>query len=246
MGAWDTGMRLPAVLGWTALVLAAPAATGAGGVPARAQGGPVCAGSSWRDVPPVVGPACKYLFYLHARLVELGGRQAVSKRHGPYEYDGIVRAFAERRFVVISEVRPAETSLDYGEKTAGQVRSLLAAGVPAENVTVVGFSKGGFLALAASAALAQPKVNFVIMAGCGIGPWRTDILRSIAPRLQGRILSLYDEADDEAGSCREAFGLAAGIASEEVRLRTGLGHGLFYAPRREWLDPASRWASGRP
>ncbi|MBI2370788.1 MAG: hypothetical protein HYV08_11235 [Deltaproteobacteria bacterium] len=202
-------------------------------------------GASYEDLPPSIDASRHYLFYLHGRIVELRGRHAVSRVHGPYDYDGIVKALADRGFIVISEVRPASTRLGYGEKVAGQIRRLLAAGVKPEHVTVAGFSKGGFLSLVASATLGQPNVNFVIMAGCGIGPSR-QIREEFAPRLRGRILSLYDAADREAGSCREAFDRAPGLQSREVRLDTGVGHGLFYAPRKEWLDLVSAWASGQP
>ena len=226
--------------------LAALLAIVAAGTPAAGEGSPAASRASAEAASPSVDPSRRYLFYLHGRILELRGRYAVSKRHGPYDYDGILRAFADRNFVVLSEIRPAETTLGYGERIAGQVHALLAAGVPPGHVTVVGFSKGGMLTMVASAAAGQPKVNFAVLAGCGIGPWRGEILRTVAPRLQGRILSLYDEADQEAGSCQEGFALATGLDAKEVRLRTGLGHGLFYAPRKEWLDLVSDWASGRP
>lgn len=215
------------------------------GRPVDAQNSSAQSGSSYESIPPSIDPSGKYLFYLHGSIIELQGRNAVSRRHGRYEYDGIVKALVARGFVVISEVRPVTTTLRYGEKIAGQVRTLIAAGVPAENITVAGFSKGGFLTIVTSAALGQPKVNFVIMAGCGIGPWRRDILQEFAPGMKGRILSLYDDADQEAGSCQEAFNRASGLEYKEIKLKTGLGHGLFYAPRQEWLELVSNWASPR-
>lgn len=228
------------------LLLAALAAAMGAAPPAEGQGGDAPAGAISADVPPSPDPSRRYLLYLHGRILELRGRHAVSRQHGRYDYDGILAALADKGWVVISEVRPADTRLSYGEKVAGQARSLAAAGVPPESITVAGFSKGGSLALVASAALGHPRVRFAIMAGCGIGPWRQEILPGVAPRLRGRFLSLYDEADGEAGSCREAFAAAPGLESREIRLTTGRGHGLFYAPRREWLDPVFDWAVRRP
>jgi dienelactone hydrolase len=199
-------------------------------------------GSAYQDLPPSIDPSRKYLFYMHGRIVELRGRNAASKEHGRYQYDDIVKALADRGFVVISEVRPANTTVEYGRKVAGRVRALMAAGVAPSNIAVTGFSKGGFLTIVTAAVLGEPKVNFVIMAGCGIGPYE-QILREFAPQMKGRVLSLYDRADREAASCREAFRRAPGLEHKEVELVTGVGHGLFYAPRREWLDPVSDWAT---
>jgi hypothetical protein len=205
-------------------------------------------GSSYEDVPPSIDASRKYLFYLHARIVEMQGRRAESRVHGRYRYDDIVKALADRGLVVISEVRPANTTLAYGRKVAGQVRALRAAGVPPENITVTGFSKGGALSIVASAESDEPRVNFVVMAGCGIGrfePVYKELLREFAPRMQGRVLSIYDEADREAASCQEAFARASGLEYKEIKLNTGLGHGLFYRPDKVWLDPVSDWAAPR-
>lgn len=204
-------------------------------------------GSAYEELPPSTDASRKYLFYMHARIVEMQGRRAESRVHGRYRYDDIVKALADRGLVVISEVRPGDTKLrEYGEKVAGQVQRLIAAGVPPENITVTGFSKGGALTIVASAESGQPKVNFVVMAGCGIGrfqPVYKELLREFAPRMQGRVLSIYDEADREAASCQEAFARASRLESKEITLKTGLGHGLFYRPDRAWLDPVSDWAA---
>lgn len=201
-------------------------------------------GSSYEELPPSIDASRKYLFYMHGRIVEMQGRRAESRVHGRYHYDDIVKALADRGLVVISEVRPANTTLEYGQKVAGQVRALMAAGVAPENVTVIGFSKGGMLTIVASAVLEQPKVNFVIMAGCGVGPYQ-HLLDEFAPRMRGRVLSIYDAADREAGSCQEVFARASRLESKEITLKTGLGHGLFYRPDRAWLDPVSDWAAAR-
>lgn len=206
------------------------------------------AGRVYVDLPPSIEASARYLLYLHGRIVELQGRHAVSPQHGRYEFDGILDALAERGFVVIAEVRPRNTGLDYAKKVAGQVRRLTAAGVAAEHITVVGFSKGGALVLATSAELAEPAVSFVVLAGCG-APGGSPLARQeqddYLPRMKGRMLSVYDESDREAGSCRETFARASGgLETKEVALRGGLGHGLFFAPRKEWLDLVSDWAKG--
>ena len=187
------------------------------------------------DVPASVDPKALYLIYLHGRILEVQGRQAVSPDFGRYEYDAILAALADKDLVIISELRGSDTGPEYAKKVAAQVRKLEAAGVPANHITVAGFSKGGFLARATAVELADPAVNFVIMAGCGRSPEEAG-----AAKLKGRILSLYDESDEMAGPCARLF--APGMKTKEVRLTTGLRHGLFFRPRADWIDLVADWA----
>ena len=196
------------------------------------------AGSIHTDVPASIDPAARYLIYLHGRILEVQGRHANSPDFGPYEYDAILRALAGKGLVVISELRGADTDASYAKKVAAQVRRLEGAGVPPVHVTVAGFSKGGFLARATAAELADPAVNFVFMAACDRRP-------DPGPPavLKGRILSLYDESDEMAGSCQRLF--APGLPTREVKLTTGLRHGLFFRPRPDWIDLVTEWALKR-
>jgi hypothetical protein len=193
------------------------------------------AGSVHTDVPASIDPAARYLIYLHGRILEVQGRQAKSPDFGPYEYDAILRALAAKGLVVISELRGPDTDVSYAKKVAAQVRKLEAAGVPPKHITVAGFSKGGFLARATAAELAHPALNVVLMAACGR---RVEADR--AGTLKGRILSLYDETDEMAGSCASLF--APGMETKEVKLTTGLRHGLFFRPRPDWIEPVAAWA----
>jgi hypothetical protein len=191
------------------------------------------------DQPPTApDPAARYLFYLHGRILEVQGREAISPEFGAYEYDAILKAFADRGFVVISELRGPETGIGYGKRVALQVRGLIKAGVAADHITVAGFSKGGALAQSAAAELAEPSVNYVVMAGC-FHP-----VPAFTARMKGRMLSIYDAKDTLAGSCAEAFARASGVKSKEIVLTLGRGHGTFFAPLKDWLDPACDWATG--
>jgi dienelactone hydrolase len=194
-------------------------------------------------VPKEPEPAARYLIYLHGRIVEDQGRQAVSPEFGRYEYDGIVNAFAARGFKVIAEVRSPEAGEAFADKVAAQVRALVGAGVPADHVTVVGFSRGGGLTVAAAAKAAQADVRYALLAGCSADSSWVD---RWASTVRGRMLSLYDRSDRFKPSCAPLFAKAKGLAeTREIELATGLDHGLFYAPRPEWLDPLTAWAQGK-
>lgn len=216
--------------------------------PAAASG----AGEIHREVPVEMDPARHYLFYLHGAWIERHGLGQPHPRHGPYRFADIAAAFAARGFVVIAEARLRETEPPrYAEGIADQVRHLLSRGVAPENITIAGHSKGGMITLATATLLRAPTINFVVMAGCGRegSSFRRGYERFIARRaaaLQGHILSLYDRADREAGSCRQALERAIRVDGREITFSTGLGHGLFYAPRDLWLDAVVSWVGVRP
>ena len=189
------------------------------------------------SVPEKLVPEATWVFYLHGAIVESEDRRAEHPRFGVYEYDAVADALAAEGFEIVSEARPAGTTVSgYAEKVAGQVRELLARGVPGSRIALVGHSKGGVIALEASSRLARDDITYVILAACG--PW----MKEAGLHLRGRLLSLYDRADDMAGSCREAVG--EGFPGEETRLELGGGHGVFFRPLPEWVEPAAKWIRG--
>jgi hypothetical protein len=191
-------------------------------------------------IPAEIDPDARYLIYLHGAIIERAGIRPTHPEFGVYEYREILGVFAERGFVVISEARPAGTSgAVYAEKVADQVGALLKGSVSPEHITVVGFSKGGGIAITASSILSEEKLNFVFMGACG--PW-LDSRPEIVPH--GRLLALREASDNLVGSCEGLFARAAGDGErEEITLELGGSHGAFYRPRPEWVDPVVEWAS---
>jgi hypothetical protein len=190
--------------------------------------------------PASPDPAARYLFYLHGRIIEVQGPEAVSPAFGRYEYHRILETFAARGFVVVAEVRPDGAGAAFVEATARQVRGLLEAGVPAGQITVTGFSKGGALTLGVSALVAADEVGYAILAGCFGG---AEGAARQGPSLRGRFLSLLDRSDRFSPSCKELFAHASHVREKEEHiLETDLDHGLFYEPRAEWVDRVVSWA----
>lgn len=193
-----------------------------------------------QDVPAEIDLKARYLFYLHGLIIENEGVRPTSPRFGVYEYQEILDTFKSRGFVVISEARPKGTDPEqYAGKVVEQVRRLLAAGVPPQNITVVGASRGGGIAMITSTRLKNRRVKFAIMAACG--DW--DVYRKVGIDLWGAILSVYDSKDDMAGTCADFFKKSNGISKKkEVVLKLGLGHGILYRPFKEWVDVVTAWA----
>ncbi len=102
----------------------------------------------------------------------------------------------------------------------------------------MGFSKGGGIAIAASSTLAEDDINFIFMAACG--PW-LESRPEIVPH--GRLLALREASDELVGSCEALFSRCGdATAYKEIVIDVGGGHGAFYRPLPEWVEPVGDWA----
>jgi dienelactone hydrolase len=186
-------------------------------------------------------PDGRYVFYLHGSGVEQSPTKAKE------DWRGNMRSLEGKGFVVMAELRGVNTNVrDYGKKISDQAKGLMAKGVPPENITILGYSKGGMIALSAAAWTQEPRMNFVILAGCGTDkrPEIRESQASVAPRYKGRMLSIFDAADPEFGSCQALFDAAgAGVRASERRIETGLGHQAFSRASAVWFDPTVEFMS---
>jgi len=188
-------------------------------------------------------PAKLYMFYLHGRIVEEQGIPAVSPEYGEYEYEAILAKLASHEFTVISEQRQKNIDgMKYAERVAGQVTELLNAGVSAQNITVVGASKGASIVIAASSFLANRGLNFVLLGTCN--PETVQFSKQQNLFLYGNVLTIRDSSDNLSSSCEELFAFSEGKIArhEEIVLDIGTGHGILYKPLDEWILPTVQWA----
>jgi ribose 5-phosphate isomerase RpiB len=199
------------------------------------------------DFPVSIDPSQQYLFYLHGKIIEDQGIHAISPDYGEYEYEAILDKLSNYGFEVISEQRPKNTdSVEYAKKIAEQVKSLLNAGVQAEDITIVGASKGADIAIYVSHFLENKEINFVIMGTCH--PDDVEFLKQNDIFVYGNVLAIFDSVDELSSSCQElfAFSEARGISRHgEIVLHIGTGHGVLYKPLDEWVVPVVQWARGR-
>ena len=208
---------------------------------------PASAGRIHTDVPAQIDPAARYLIYIHGARPESFPLSEPHPTRGLFEYQNILNALAASGFEVISELRMERTNPRRFARTRvlEQVKSLIAAGVPAQNITLAGFSKCGLIAMIVASQARQPKLNIVNMAGCGKGKSRQaydNFLANDASKLSGRMLSIYDQADKISGTCQDVSAKAPRMPFEEEVLTVGGGHGTFYTPRKAWVDRVSSWA----
>jgi hypothetical protein len=185
-------------------------------------------------VPEKIDKARAYLFYLHGRIVETSGPRPVSSEYGMYDYGAILDALARGGALVVSAQRPPSTDVrEYAGVVVGQIERLIEAGVPPSNISIVGFSKGGAITLYVSSFLRRPELHYVIQAGCG--EWLA-VAKNVQPT--GHLLSIREKNDKLASSCNVLEKRLSTLEEyREIELQTGKGHGEFYMPRPEWLEP---------
>ena len=200
-------------------------------------------GSSDYNYPQIPDLSRYYLFYLHGKIIEDQGLPAVSPIYGEYEYDAILEKLSMPGYVVFSEQRTEDTDgAKYAARIEGQIADLIAAGVPASQITVAGASKGAGIAIYVSHYLNNQDLNYVLLGGCP--PDDTEMLINHGIYLSGNVLSIYDSADELAGSCQELFALSEGRGISrygEIVLHVGTGHGILYHPLDEWITPLFQW-----
>ncbi len=179
-----------------------------------------------------------FLFYLHGMIVENMGLDAYHPQHGKYEYEAILATFNEGGTQVISEVRPKGTNIQsYAEKVVSQIEQLISEGVSPTQITVMGASKGALITMEVSAQLKNTDVNFILIAG------HIASALSSPPDLHGHILGFWEMSDPIAGQSYQALiDQSSGVSSfKEVKLETGLEHGIVFHPLDEWVIPAKEW-----
>jgi pimeloyl-ACP methyl ester carboxylesterase len=189
--------------------------------------------------PGIAQAAERHLFYVHGCCIEKVGSAA---------YEDIVKDLRASGFRVTFDVRRDDGDSEvkaYASKIAEQVKALLSGGAAPEDITVAGYSLGSVTAMHAASQVADPRVNYVLLAGCpGPGARRFDIDYA---KVQGRVLSITDSGDDRFGSCKGK--LPESALRKEIVLDSGKGHAVFRQSDdgsvRLWKEPLEAWASGR-
>lgn len=197
----------------------------------------IWAGEIVSEAPLKPQPDTRYVFYLHGQIVQDSGPRPTHPRWGLYDYPLVLEALAQDNIVVVSERRKKGTDpIAYSQTIEKQVIDLLSAGVIPRNITVVGFSVGGFIAINVSSQLSDAEINFVFLAACS--DWMYEA-RSI--RLHGRVLSVFEESDAAYSCAVLAERSPSPTSFDEFSIDTGKEHGAFYLPDDTWVQPVLEW-----
>lgn len=156
------------------------------------------------------------------------------------DHDAIVQALGEQGFEVTTLANAGEDKLAYAKRIAKEVRSLMAQGVPADDISVVGAGTSSAVATLTSARVGNPHVNYVLLGQCD------PILKSeYTFHMSGRVLGIHDDADSASLSCRSLWNASPKVSErQEIVLNSGFGATLFHEPRAEWVQPLVQWSNG--
>lgn len=180
----------------------------------------------------------KYIYYLHGRIIEIQGKNAISEEYGKYEFDSIVNVFKDSNSIVIAEVRTENVDyLQYANKVSKEIDSLVKLGIKSKNITVIGASKGAIIASNISNINSNP-INYVFLAGNNNyqeehNDWK----------FHGQVLCFYDDSDNIAGKNYDYWKNKPNYTTkfEQIKIDKKLGHGFLYKPYKEWVEPTKKW-----
>lgn len=186
----------------------------------------------------------RVIFFLHNRFLENHELNENHPEYGRTEYLEIIKKFKNRGFKVISEKREGNVNArSYALKILQQIQLLLKSGTPPNNITVVGTSKGGYIAQYVSTLANIPDLNFVF-----IGCFQDSDIENI-PEINycGNILSIYEKSDPYGVSAKERIKTSACEIEnfKEIALNTKMKHGFLFKALDEWIQPTIRWAEAK-
>ena len=179
----------------------------------------------------------QYVFYSHGLILEDQNPMPINPRWGMYNFPEIKTALSDDSYNLIAYHRPKGTDpRDFANKLADNANSLINKGVKPENITFIGFSRGGAITVLTSNFLASDKVNFVILAGCS-----KFVKNNSELEVFGNIFSVF-ETSDGVGSCQFLIDRSKKVKTfKEISITTGKEHGAFYNPLPEWIIPVKMW-----
>jgi hypothetical protein len=184
----------------------------------------------------------RYVFFFHNRFLEDHALNDLHPSYGKVEYLEILHEFKSKGFIVISEKRAGNVNArQYALAIVSQIDSLLHLGVSASNITVIGTSKGGYIAQYVSTFAANPNLNFVFIA-CFTA---RDLERIPEINFCGNILTIFEASDPYGVSAlaRIENSTCAVEHFKEIELHTGYKHGFLFRPLEEWITPCVMWAN---
>ena len=179
-----------------------------------------------------------HIYYLHGRINEEQGRNAVSEKFGKFELDEILKQLNVNNSVIHCEIRTKDTDVKiYATKISREIDSLINSGIPPKNITIVGASKGAIIAMNISN-INKHNINYVFLAGNNDYQEKNNDWK-----FHGQILCIYDLSDDIAGKNYNYWKEKPNYSTifEQLEIKTNLGHGFLYKPLKEWINPTKEW-----
>ena len=184
----------------------------------------------------------KHIFYIHGRIIEIQGKNAVSEEFGKYEFDNIIKAIKVKNSIVHAEIRNTNVDVkEYAHYVSKQIDSLIKTGVQPIDITVIGASKGAIIASTISH-INTNSINYVLLAG------NNDYQEANNDwEFHGQVLGIYDAPDKIAGKNYDHWKKSKNHTTkfEQLELKTNLGHGFLYKPLKDWTESTKKWITSQ-
>ncbi len=194
------------------------------------------AGQVSPDFSPPINTTKPYVFYSHGFIVEGEDPKPMHPRWGVYDFPAVTQALASDAYHLIAYHREKNSDpFAHVKMLTAHAKTLLTKGVKPSDIYFVGFSRGGGITALVSNELANPEVNYVILAGC------SGLIKSQEQaKLYGKVFSIREKTD-KVGSCGFLLNRGGEVSYfRELMINTGLEHGAFYRPIKEWLVPVRK------
>ena len=197
----------------------------------------ILAGEIYEKFPDKIDPNGKYVFYSHGKIVEGENTNPVSPRWGEYDFPEVKKTISSNSYKLIAYHRAQNTNpKTFALKLSDDVKKLITLGVKPQNITLLGFSRGGEITILASRNIQNPDVNVILLASCANFMKNNNLFK-----VYGNIYSIY-ETSDMVGSCQFLINQSSNAGSfTEISISTGKEHGAFFTPISEWVIPVKKW-----
>jgi hypothetical protein len=199
------------------------------------------------SIPEEIDAGAKWVFYLPDEIVTPAQPEPRHPQFGVYKYFDIVNRFVAAGFKVVSRPREStEHPYVVAEEIAAQIRKLLAAGVPAGSVGIVGAGKGAAITVIVTDTVDAPDLQVVLLSAC-TAPFIT-FWRQHEELLAGNVLSIYAIGDEKKGPCLPFLEYCSAHLVKEYReipLPEKAGPGFYYKGTADWMLPAIAWLRGQ-
>lgn len=185
----------------------------------------------------------KFIIFLHNRFLETHALDELHPEYGRTEYNEILAEFEKNGLNVISKKRDENVNArEYAQEIIDKIDSLISTGVKSNKITIVGTSKGGYIAQYVSTLANNPNLNYVFIAS-----YRNSDIQNI-PEINycGNILTIFEKSDPYGvSSIQRKRNSTCKIENfKEIELNTGMKHGFLFKPLKEWIEPTIKWANG--
>ncbi|OGT60651.1 MAG: hypothetical protein A3E01_00425 [Gammaproteobacteria bacterium RIFCSPHIGHO2_12_FULL_63_22] len=181
----------------------------------------VLSGSAVAQAPD---PDAPYILYLHSDASRV-------------DHEAMARLFIDQGHDVTTFWLDRDDPVASSRAVSRRVKQLIRDGVSPDRINVIGSGPTSTVAALTSGGVANMRVNYVLLGQCDPA-----IRQQFHFTMSGRVIGIYDEADDSSLTCRALWNGSPRVSDrKQLVTSTGLGESLFDRPHEAWTNPVMAW-----